>query len=235
MNETAAEAHKPVSVEDKQRGAKAFRWFHTLDLGDGVVTEGMKPARRLAFQADHVFRHPLDGQSVLDIGCWDGFFAFEARRRGAGEVLGVDHHVWTRGWGKKEAFALARRCIDPAVGMKDIPFEEMTPDNSGLHDVVLYLGMLHHMRDPLGAIARAAALTRRMLVVETHIDPRLPPEPPALAFYPFKELNNDPGTWFGPNPAGVIALLRACGFERVEHDTDYSANNPANGLFHAFR
>ncbi len=235
MNQAVATANEPVSVEEKRKGAQAFRWFHSMDLGDGVMTKGLKSAERLAYQADHVFRYPIAGQSVLDIGCWDGFFAFEARRRGARKVLAADHHVWTHGWGKKEAFAFARRCIDPSVGMRDIAFEQMTADDIGVHDVVLYLAMLHHMRDPFGAIARAASMTGRMLVVETHIDANLPPEPPALAFYPFKELNNDPGSWWGPNPAGVIALLRACGFSRVEHDAEYGAGNRSHGLFHAFR
>lgn len=70
-----------LTAEEKRERMRALRWFHSLDLGDGIVTPGVKPRERLAFQSDRVFRHPVAGQSVLDIGCWDGHFSVEARRR----------------------------------------------------------------------------------------------------------------------------------------------------------
>jgi len=235
MVDEAGTTSTPLDGAEKERRSKALRWFHSIDLGDGVVTQGAKPAQRLAFQARHVFRHPLSGQSILDIGCWDGFFSFEAHRRGAGRVLAADHHVWNRGWGRREAFELARACLAPAVTVREIPFDEMTPDTVGTHDVVLFLGILHHMRHPLAALERAASLTRHMLVVETPVDTRLPPDPPALAFYPFDEFRGDPGTFWGPNPAGVVAMLRACGFRKVEHDAAYLENGGNHALVHAIR
>lgn len=233
---SAAEAPEAsLDAEAKRLGMKDFRWFHSIDLGDGVVTPGMKSAQRLAFQAKRVFRHPIAGQSLLDIGCWDGYFAFEARRRGASRVLAADHHVWHKSWGDKAAFEFARRCLDPAVEVRDIAFNAMTPESVGTFDVVLFLGVLHHMRHPLAALERAASMTRRMLVVETHIDTRLAPEPPAMTFYPFREFNNDAGTWWGPNPAGVVAMLQACGFSKVEHDMAYLEGGGAHALVHAIR
>src|SRR4029079_19449183 len=68
-------------------------WFHTIDLGDGVVTPGHKDTRD---EVRH-FRIPddLTGTRVLDVGAFDGFYAFEAERRGASRVVACDHWSWT--------------------------------------------------------------------------------------------------------------------------------------------
>jgi tRNA (mo5U34)-methyltransferase len=76
----------------------AIRWYHTIDLGDGVVTRGVDDTPlRLARIG---LPDSLAGLSVLDIGAWDGFFSFEAERRGAARVLATDHYSWHGvGWG----------------------------------------------------------------------------------------------------------------------------------------
>lgn len=224
------------SAGEKRARMQQFRWFHSLDLGDGVVTPGLKPLERLRFQSARVFSHPVEGHSLLDIGCWDGHFSFEAKRRGAGRVLATDHYVWNGpGWGKKGAFDFARSCLAPSVEDLELDFQEMTPDNVGTFDTVLFLGVLYHLKEPLSGIERAAALAGKMLVVETHIDLRLAPEPPAMVLYPFDELNKDKSNWFGPNPSAVIGMLRTCGFSRVEQDMAYTWPGSSRALFHAFR
>ena len=69
-------------------------WFHSVDLGDGVITPGLVPFDGLdkAFAAIRV--PDLTGKTVLDVGAWDGFYSFEAERRGARRVLALDHYVW---------------------------------------------------------------------------------------------------------------------------------------------
>lgn len=69
-------------------------WFHSLDLGMGVVTPGLKTAEVHQRELDS-FRLPdLRGRSVLDIGAWDGFYSFAAERLGAARVVALDYHVW---------------------------------------------------------------------------------------------------------------------------------------------
>lgn len=58
-------------------------WWHSIDLGDGVVTPGYKTPEMLARELDAMRLPDVRGSTVLDIGGWDGFFAFEAERRGA--------------------------------------------------------------------------------------------------------------------------------------------------------
>ncbi|HEX7784685.1 MAG TPA: hypothetical protein VF653_00555, partial [Methylomirabilota bacterium] len=73
-----------------------YFWFHSIDLGHGVVTPGTKPSKALRAEADAIFG-PLDlrGKSVLDIGAWNGYFSFEAKRRHAERVLATDHYCWS--------------------------------------------------------------------------------------------------------------------------------------------
>src|SRR5215471_8503954 len=98
---TAAEIRSQISH---------INWFHTIDLGHGVVTPGEddSPAklRRLKLPQD------LSGKTFLDIGAWDGFFSFEAERRGAARVMALDSYVWEgRVPGKSKAGFLAARSI----------------------------------------------------------------------------------------------------------------------------
>src|SRR6185437_10792367 len=85
--------------------APAITWFHSFTLPDGEAMAGQKPADVLRQEADVIFRHPVAGKSVLDIGAWDGFFSFEAEKRGAARVLATDHFCWSGpGWGTKAGF-----------------------------------------------------------------------------------------------------------------------------------
>ena len=70
-------------------------WFHSLDLGAGVVTPGTKSAAHLAAEAASLRLPEMSGRTVLDIGAWDGYYSFEAERRGAARVVALDHYAWS--------------------------------------------------------------------------------------------------------------------------------------------
>ena len=87
--------------------AEAIRWYHTIDLGGGVVTRGIDDSPFRLARLD--LPQSLAGLTVLDIGAWDGFFSFEAERRGAARVVAADYFSWHGGgWGSKAGFELAR-------------------------------------------------------------------------------------------------------------------------------
>jgi tRNA (mo5U34)-methyltransferase len=213
-------------VSDLARRADAIRWYHTIDLGGGVVTKGVDetPVRlaRLALPAS------LAGLSVLDIGAWDGFFSFEAERRGAARVVAADHFSWHGdGWGSKAGFELARTTFGSKVEDVDIDVMDLSPERLGQFDVVLFLGVLYHLRHPLLALERIASVTRGLLILETVVD-MVGIRRPAAAFYPGRELNGDPTNWWAPNVRGLHAMLNAVGFSDVktvtpEHSALYRA------------
>jgi tRNA (mo5U34)-methyltransferase len=98
-----------MNRDELQARANPIRWFHSIDLGNGIVTTGLDAtqAERLAgLQLPAV----LSGRSVLDIGSWDGFFSFECDRRGASRVLATDFFSWRGpGWGSNAGFELAEK------------------------------------------------------------------------------------------------------------------------------
>lgn len=191
-------------------------WYHCLDLGDGVVTPGCA-ATKWGETGDSIGMPPsLEGKAVLDIGAWDGFYSFEAERRGASRVLATDSYAWKSYQANgKAGFELARRELRSGVEEMEVDVLDLSPEVVGGFDLVLFLGVLYHMRHPLLALERVAAVCEGQLIVETHVD-MLDVRRPAMAFYPGTELNNDPTNWCGPNPAMVHALLRTAGFRRVE-------------------
>jgi hypothetical protein len=71
-----------------QREVNAIKWWHAIDLGNGIVTPGPDPTP--ARVSELQIPRDLTGLSVLDVGAWDGFFSFEAERRGASRVLATD-------------------------------------------------------------------------------------------------------------------------------------------------
>jgi tRNA (mo5U34)-methyltransferase len=191
-----------------------LRWYHTIDLGGGVVTSGIddSPMRLARLELPASFA----GQTVLDIGAWDGFFSFEAERRGAARVVAADYYSWHgAGWGSKKGFELARRALGSKVEDVDIDVMDLSPDRVGMFDVVFFLGVLYHLRHPLLALERVASVTRTLLILETVVD-MVGVKRPAAAFYPGRELNGDPTNWWAPNVPALEGMLRDVGFQNVK-------------------
>ena len=203
-----------MAVDPLREEVERIRWFHTIPLREDLVTPGLEPDTsaklpHMKLPAD------LSGRTVLDVGTWDGFFAFEAERRGAARVVATDHHAWNaEGWGD-DGFRCAHRAFGSRVESQDVDVLDHTPERLGTFDVVLFLGVLYHMRHPLLALERMAAMTSDMLVLETHVE-SLGVRRPVAAFYPGAELDGDDSNWWGPNVSAVEAMLKAAGFTRVE-------------------
>jgi len=85
----------------------------------------------------------------------------------------------------------------------------------GTFDLVLFLGVLYHLRDPLLALTRVASVTKRHLIMETHVD-MLGARRPVAAFYPNDELKGDGSNWWGPNLQAAAEMLKVVGFSRIE-------------------
>lgn len=224
-----------MSADDLRARADALRWYHTIDLGGGVVTNGVDDSPQRLARID--LPASLTGLSVLDIGAWDGFFSFECERRGAARVVAADYYSWhASGWGTKAGFQLARTALESRVEDVDIDVMDLSPDRVGTFDVVLFLGVLYHLRHPLLALEKVASVTRGLLILETVVD-MVGFDRPAAAFYPERELNNDPTNWWGPNPAAVHGMLRSVGFETVRTVTPprSALYRAARGVYHHVR
>lgn len=205
---------KADMAQDIRKRVSKIQWFHTLDLGRGIVTPGVddtpQKLRDIALPDD------LTEQTVLDIGAWDGFFSFTAEQRGAARVLATDSYCWSgKTWGTKDGFNLARSVLESHVEDRAIDVMELSPESVGIFDLVLFLGVLYHLRHPLLALERVASVTRTRLILETEVD-LIGRRRPAMAFYPGTELNRDPTNWWAPNPRCLTDMLKSVGFTRIE-------------------
>lgn len=235
-----------TSRSDLEARIREHAWFHTIDLGGGVVTPGQSDNPVLA--APGVLPD-VRGKSVLDIGAWDGKYSFEAERAGASRVVALDHYIWKldllaraayyqqceadglipdpemidHGFltaddlPGKAGFDLAHEYLGSQVEAVVDDFMTMDLDRLGRFDVVYYFGVLYHMVDPVGALRRLRQVTDGVAVVETaSIIVRDHPADSLVYFYAGNELNYDYGNWFVPTERALHGMCRAAGFRRVE-------------------
>jgi tRNA (mo5U34)-methyltransferase len=150
--------------------ARRMAWYHTLEL-PGHTTQGAFDLRPLVGR--YGIPERLDGHRVLEVGTWDGFWAFELERRGA-EVVALDlddHHAldWPPrrrpapddpGPVRGQGFALAAELLGSKVRRVVRSIYDAHPDELGTFDLVFCGSVLVHLRDQLLALERMAALTR---------------------------------------------------------------------------
>lgn len=217
MKTTDQDERETLEAEALRKKISAHKWFHIIDLGHGVIT----PGRYDPVNGEHGPRFcvpkSLEGKTVLDIGAWDGAWSFEAKRRGASRVLATDKFIWEGGgWGERGSFDVARDALGLDIEDMIIDVMELSKQRVGQFDVVFFFGVLYHMRHPMLALEKVRDVTvpGGLAIVETHCD-MLDLEVPALGFYPGRELQGDASNWFGPNPAALIGMLKAVGFEDV--------------------
>jgi len=123
-------------VEELRDATGRIRWYHSMDLGHGIVTRGDNDPR--AYLKRLHLPPRLDGMSVLDIGASDGFYSFEAERRAAKRVLATDHFCWSGpGWGTKAGFDLAHKALGSKVESLDIDVMDLAPERVGTFDLAL--------------------------------------------------------------------------------------------------
>ena len=224
---------KPFSPDEIRRKAEALGpWFHNMDLG-GVWTApdhflGDYPGVKFRGFA-HALPEDLTGKSVLDIGCNGGFYSIEMKKRGAARVLGIDFD--------EDYLAQARFAAE--VTGHDIEFRQLSVYDVGAlgerFDVVIFMGVLYHLRHPLLALDLIHEHVAGDLLVyqslqrgSSQID-EVPadadfwdtamfasPGYPKLHFIEHS-YSNDPTNWWAPNAAGSAAMLRSAGFEILAH------------------
>jgi len=214
LDASATSEKRLMDTSEVRERVEQIEWFHSIDVGHGITTPGSdRSAEKLERLA---FPESFAGLSVLDVGAWNGFFSFEAEHRGAERVLAVDSFCWSGdGWGTKDGFLLAHELRDSKVEDREMEVLDLSPDQVGQFDVVLWLGVLYHMKHPHLALERIASVTRNRLIMETHVD-LLTTSDPAIAVYPGKEVNDDPTNWCGPNLPALEWMLRDVGFNRLE-------------------
>jgi tRNA (mo5U34)-methyltransferase len=218
-----------ASLERLRAQVSGRDWYHTLELAPGVVTAGMFDHRpyveRYGLPAD------LTGRRVLEVGTFDGFWAFELERRGA-RVTAIDvDHVEQYDWPPRQragqtgtrgdGFRLAREALGSSVERVALSVYEATPDAlGGQFDLVLCSSVLIHLRDPMLALERMAGLCRGQLVLAEEYSRRLELLPGLKAV----EFRGESAhmTWWRPTTRAWLAMVRTAGFEDVRRHARFN-------------
>jgi SAM-dependent methyltransferase len=191
-----------------------FVWHQRFELAPGVLTPGVNDMASLYSLAG--LPHDLTGASVLDIGTTNGGGAFEAERRGASRVVAVD--ILDPTW---FGFDRLRDFLGSTAEFRRGSVYELSSLLRGERfDIVLFWGVLYHLRHPLLALDEVRAVADDRVYVETAVsDWELPSDQRrrALArFYRRDELGADPSNWFAPTAALLSDWLLSSGLEVIE-------------------
>lgn len=120
-------------------------WYHSIDLPDGSVIAGIQTLEQLRARiAQYPIPADLRGKRVLDIGAWDGWFSFEMERRGA-EVVAVDS-------ARQQTFFEAKKLLGSKVEYIVEDVCHLSARDIGYFDIVLFFGVLYHLKHPLLAL-----------------------------------------------------------------------------------
>lgn len=234
-----------MDLAELQQRVEKINWHHAIDLGNGIVTpgrsgQGAAPDEHIpdvagrsvldigAWDGYYSFLAEQRGAGrvvALDHYAWgvdldarDEYW-HTCRHHGVLPDHARDETDFWRGddLPGRAGFDLAKEVlaskVEPWVG----DFMKVDLDELGTFDVVLYLGVLYHIKEPLTALERLRKVTGGVAAIETEgvWVPGLDDDS-LLAFYAGDELSGDFGNWYAPTEAGLHALCRAAGFSRVE-------------------
>jgi tRNA (mo5U34)-methyltransferase len=198
-------------------------WYHTIELAPGLVTPGWFDCRQVA---DHVLPARCDGLRCLDIGTFDGFWAFEMERRGAPEVVGIDilddsRWDWPAVTDERDreaiedrksggdGFLIAKDYLHSSVERLDVSVYDLDPSEHGEFDLVYFGSLLLHLRDPVRALEAARSVCKGQLISTDAIS-----LPLTLVPVPVAALDGRGRPyWWKPNTRGLARMIEVAGFE----------------------
>ena len=206
--------------------AEHGRWWHEIEVAPGIVTPGDDSNRmKLPILDELGFPKSMKGMRALDIGCSDGYFSFEMERRGAA-VVAIDFVPETY-----TGFATVRTILGSAIEYRMDNVYNLTPESYGTFDVVLFMGVLYHLRKPLAALDSIRGVMKpgaqlfvgTMMIDEYFLLPDgtvttleavnpILKNVPLWQAYPRDTLNGDCTNCFAPNLRGLEAALQEAQF-----------------------
>jgi tRNA (mo5U34)-methyltransferase len=215
--------------------AARYPWYHTIELSDGVVTEGMFDHR--AARDRYLLPESLDGMRCLDVGTMDGFWAFEMERRGAEEVVAIDVGApdqldWPARWRERVSptldetkdarFALAHSALGSSVRRLERSVYELD-ESLGEFDLIFCGDLLVHLKDPITAVQRLRGVCRGSTILSNPVKRfRFARRRPLAEFDGIDEFR-----WWLFSEASLERIMLAAGFARVEVGRQFDL--PARG------
>ncbi len=215
--------------EELCQQVEALEWYHTIDLGNGIITPGVYDHRPYL----HYYGIPEDltGKTALDIGAASGFFAFEMERRGA-KVTAIDLPVWfNHDFGPRyqpdktpeeglrylrDPIMLAKRALGSQIEKVEMTIYDVSPETIGTFDLVFCGSLLLHLTDPIRALWQLRQVTREQAIIATAICLDSKGDPVALFVG-----HHRGDAWWLPNRACLEAMMQSAGFAGWEWISEF--------------
>jgi len=208
------------TMDDIQTRVDSYReWYHEIEFGNGVRSKSLVSTdnNRKIWSATSAFLDDIDfeGKSVLDIGCWDGKWSFEAERRGARRVVATD--IGDQRWGATEGFRTAHSIFRSKVEyVGDVSIYNAS---DRLHherfDIVLFLGVYYHLTDAIYGFSELRHLVEDsgIAVIEGSAINDLEHSYATFLYGDGSEPERcDPSNWTIPTRKWVLDVLGSCYF-----------------------
>jgi tRNA (mo5U34)-methyltransferase len=239
----------PPTHQDLPALVQSVIWYHTIDLGNGLVTPGIYDHRPYL----RCYRLPeqLYGKRVLDVGAASGFFSFELERRGA-QVTATDLPTWLDhdfapnyqfDLTPEEAqsylhqpFEIAKTALGSQVQRQFINIYDITPKTTGMFDLVFCGSVLIHLTDPLKALWNIASVTQEKAIIATVISEIETDHPTATLLGHYRG-----DAWWAPTRRCLELMAVAAGFVGVEWIGEFTIDyrngerGPYHGVIHAYK
>jgi tRNA (mo5U34)-methyltransferase len=208
---------------------KQASWYHSIELPGGIVTPGEYDLRESPRKVG--FPGSLEGMRCLDVGTRDGFWAFEMEKRGAAEVIALDIDDESQlDWplphpilppttvenldARLRTFDIAHDALNSKVDRRNFSVYDLSPETMGEFDFAFIGTLLHHLRDPIGALMAIRSVLKGDLLIAAVISWSLTIERPRT---PVAELMGEVEPfWWIPNRAALRRSVRAAGYEIVK-------------------
>jgi tRNA (mo5U34)-methyltransferase len=228
-NQLSAGAEETKPKLPEPGSVRKHSWYHTIDFPDGSASAGYYDTRGLPDQLE--WPAGLTGGRCLDVGTFDGFWAFEMEHRGAKEVVALDVAEpedldWRyddkvsgpadiRAWGAERGrgFREARDRLDSSVEQLFCSVYDLDPEIHGQFDVVFCGALLLHLRDPIRALERMRMVCSGELLLLETLDPALEIRARRIPTARVSVEHRD--QWWKANSAGLAAMIDIAGFRTV--------------------
>lgn len=207
-------------------------WYHRIELPDEIITPGWAPlcAERYGIPDD------LTGKRVLDIGAWDGYWTFEALKRGAKEVVAIDDFsdidlmfektITRRGW---ESFDICKEAFgytDEQCKRIEMSASDVSEETLGRFDVVFFFGLIYHVKHPYNVLEKIANICDGEIYTESailddyspyknEVGKGYPNNDVVMEFYPGDQYGNNKNNWWVPTLQCLGSMVESVGFKNI--------------------
>ncbi len=206
-------------------------WYHKIELPGGIITPGEFPLNAVAYRLPDSFA----GKRILDVGAWDGYWTFEALKRGAAQVVAIDDWsdmpAFRRNGKPWDTFDLCKQAFgytDEQCQHRTLSLYSLAQAGLGDFDCVFLFGTIYHCRYPMLALDMLSRSCKGDIWIESTICDDYSPYRGSIQvdsfkglrcmeFYPGKELGDNATNWWAPTLQCLAWMTVSAGWNRAEH------------------